>query len=254
LNREEIIVEKARVPVVVATTTFSKTYDLRARLAVKLAKACTEHDYPVVVVDGGSDPEFLNDLRDGEAIIYHEAPPGGMGPGRRQAMAMAGEFTQALFGLAGLVFWTEPEKYTIVPEIQKIYEELMLSGADIAIPDRGSLSTYPRAQQIAENLGNKVFREMTNHALDMWSGPRLVNLAALQYFMEYEGEYGDKWDAIFVPVIRAIAGGLEVVSVLIDYVHPPEQTLAEDTVEMAVKRIIQLDNLLPAIIEETKLI
>ena len=220
--------------VVVATATFSKTYDLRAQLAVKTARACMEHGYALIVVDGGSPRDFLEDL--GTKHVFAQALPG-MGPSRRQAMKAAGKIA----GPDGLVLWMEPEKYTLVSEIEAICVGMMGVGADLAVPDRGPLDSYPLAQRLAEPLGNIAFERITGVKLDMWSGPRMMNAAALQYFLAYEGEYGDKWDSIFIPVLRVMWAGLKVVSVPINYVHPPEQTQSEEeSLAMVMKRIDQL--------------
>ena len=233
--------------VVIATTTFSKTYDMRAKLAVKLVKACAEHGYPVVVVDGGSDAGFRGDLMAAGAEVCDEAGKG-MGAARRQAMTVAGEGA----GPDGLVLWCEPEKYTLIPEIKKMVKGLIDESASLVVPDRGPLTTYPIEQRLAEPLGNLAFERITGLKLDMWSGPRLMTQDALFYFSAYKGEYGDLWDSIFIPVLRVIAAGLKVISVPINYVHPPEQTFAEETAEMLVKRIKQLDNLVPAMLTEQK--
>ena len=233
--------------VVIATTTFSKTYDMRAKLAVKLVKACAERGYPVVVVDGGSDAGFRGDLMAAGAEVCDEAGKG-MGAARRQAMTVAGEGA----GPDGLVLWCEPEKYTIVPEIAKMEKVYGDTHADLVVPDRGPLDSYPIEQQLAEPLGNLAFERITGLKLDMWSGPRLMNQAALRHFLDYQGEYGDLWDCIFIPVLRAMKAGLKVVSAPINYVHPPEQTSAEETPEMLKKRVIQLNNLVPAMVDEAK--
>jgi hypothetical protein len=169
-----------------------------------------------------------------------------MGRSRRQAVQAASDIA----GDDGLVLWMEPEKYTLVGEIEKMVDALTAAEADVAVSDRGPLDSYPLEQRLAEPLGNLAFELITGHKLDMWSGPRLMNSLAVLHFLAYVGEYGDKWDAIFIPVIRMIAHGLKVVSAPVNYVHPPEQTLAEGTADMVVKRVIQLHNLVPAMYDE----
>lgn len=80
----------------------------------------------------------------------------------------------------------------------------------------------------------------------------MMNAKALEYFLAYQGDYGDGWDCIFIPVLRAIAAGLKVIGVPVDYIHPPEQTQEEGTLMTVVKRVEQLQNLVPAIVAEAK--
>jgi hypothetical protein len=239
--------------VVVATTTLSKTYDLRARLALKTAEECRKYGYHLDVIDGGSDPGFLNDLRSFEECrILGQLSPG-MGPGRREAIRNAYQVLRNFSGGSdGYVFWTEPEKYTIIQEIQKISDAMVAEGADLGVPHRGPLDSYPEEQRLAEPLGNLGFKHITGLDLDMWSGARMINATAVSYFLGYVGEHGDRWDSIFIPVIRMVAAGENVISVPINYVHPPEQTLAEGTPDMFMKRIDQLVSLIHAMRDEAK--
>lgn len=243
--------------VVIATTTFSPTFDLRATLALKTAENAKAYGYRLVVVDDGSAEELRTGLRLRRADLFDAAvrhqPYMCMGPGRRQAMKIAGEIA----GENGLVLWMEPEKYTLISEIEKMAKPVFsfspFSGAaDMVIPDRGPLDSYPIEQRLAEPLGNLAFERLTGLKLDMWSGPKAMNSRALQYFLSYDGEYGDRWDSVAIPVLQAIAAGLKVVGVRVNYVHPPEQTVGEETVEMLEKRIVQLHNLVPAMIAEAK--
>ncbi len=208
-----------------------------------MATEAIRHGYDLTVVDGGSTPGFLRQLEQTGAGIYSQMTPG-MGQGRKETLTHAAER-----GDTDTVYiWLEPEKYTIVSLLERLIEPIQDGRVDITIPDRGDLASYPEEQRHAELFGNEAFRLLTGHSLDMWSGVRVMNREALQYFLDYEGEYGNLWDQHFVPVIRAIAFGLEVLSVPVDYVHPPEQTAAEAAdPEMILKRLKQLDNLIPAI-------
>ena len=92
---------------------------------------------------------------------------------------------------------------------------------------------------------------MTCRALDMWFGPRGFSLAGAEFFLNYDGKYEDKWDAIFIPVVRAIVAGVDVGEEVVDFTYPAEQLTAEkDSREMVLKRLGQLDNLIPAISQE----
>lgn len=165
----------------------------------------------------------------------------GMGSSRRQAILEASRF-------AGVVWWTE-EKPSLVQQLQIIGAKIKEEGANIVVPTRKSLESYPEFQRKAEIVGNIAWRMATGSNLDMWSGPRLIDEKALPYFLDYKGEYGDRWDSIFIPVVRAIAARLKVRRCEVDYVHSSEQTAEEeaDPLMNERRRIEQLWNLVPAI-------
>ena len=97
-------------------------------------------------------------------------------------------------------------------------------------------------------MGNLFWNKLTGHDLDMWFGPRTFRRDISAYFTAYNGEYGGKWDSIFIPVMDAIIGGENVKSVTVDYTHPAEQTAFEEQdLSLYWKRVKQLENLLPAL-------
>lgn len=238
----------------IATTTFyPDANSVRAQLAVKAAKEAAKHNIPFVVVDGESSGKFLREISvGGMHNIFHgkNRDDGTFGLSRRRAIGEASEVSAAG---KGAVFWMESEKWPIVPYIRDIVQTMEIVGADIIVPARKSLESYPPIQRLAERLGNMYFGKATDHNLDVWIGPRLIGPRALPYFLDYKGEYGDKWDSIFIPIVRAIADGLIVIGKEVDYVHPPEQTAEEEKdPEMDLKRLGQLQNLVPAFYAEAK--
>jgi glycosyltransferase involved in cell wall biosynthesis len=236
------------VRTVVATTTFNPVMDVRAQLAIQTVRALREHGYGVVVVDGGSPSELTTTLRELNAHVEAEETRG-MGASRRQALTRAGEIA----GPDGIVVWMEPEKLGFVDQIYAAVHPIIRGEADLVVPARRSLASYPPEQQHAEQIGDLAFEYLTGIKLDPWFGPRVMNQAALTHFLNYDGKYGDKWDSIFVPVLRAVAVGLRVVSVEVDYTHPAEQTKAETgDIDMLIKRIDQLENLVPMLYQEAK--
>jgi hypothetical protein len=100
--------------------------------------------------------------------------------------------------------------------------------ADLIVPDRGDLSDYPDFQRLCELLGNDFVSELTGNYLDLWSGMRLGTRAIFEdYFLRYDGKFGDNWEVLFVPVLQAIKNGKKVASQKISYHHPQEQTEIE---------------------------
>ncbi len=68
------------------------------------------------------------------------------------------------------------------------------------------------------------------------------------YFLNYNGEYGDKWDSIFIPVMNAIFDGKRVSGVEVEYTHPHKQTeMEEHNLTFYRKRVEQLENLMTSL-------
>lgn len=228
--------------VVIATTT-SYNPDLesdilRSEIAKSTIRQATSFGYELILVDGGSSDELLKDFERYGAKIFAQQEKG-MGSGRRQAIK------EALDTNKEVIAWTEPEKESYIPEIVKTAKPVIEGYADLVVPKRKSLKSYPTAQQYAEPLGNSFWKRLTGYDLDMWFGPRTWKKELSHYFLDYNGEYGDKWDSIFVPVMDAIFDGKKIISVEVKYTHPKKQTeIEEHDLNFYTKRIEQLSNLL----------
>ncbi|MBI4085265.1 MAG: hypothetical protein HY432_02035 [Candidatus Liptonbacteria bacterium] len=233
---------------VIATTTWYERQNVRAQLALKTAEEAGKKGLPMVVVDGGSYKEFAIDVTE-QGAIFNINEGLSMGASRRQAISDAWDVA----GPNGAVLWMEPEKWPLISQVFLMEAAMENAGADIVVPARKTMEGYPAIQQAAERLGNMYFAKVTGHELDVWIGPRLIGPNAIQYFLDYRGEHGDRWDSIFVPIIRAIAAGLKVIGCETDYVHPAEQTAAEEAApDMDLKRFHQLKNLVPGFYIEAK--
>jgi hypothetical protein len=230
--------------VITTTTFYPDAQCVRAQCAIKMAMNAVAFGIPVIVIDGGSPVTFREAIQDFGAILLDEVPhaKGVMGPGRRQASRQGFEATDGL--ISGYV---EAEKYDMPRLIETCSLPVLNGEADLCAPRRRSHESYPTAQQLAEPLGNLHFRQVTGLDLDMWFGPRFFNVAAGKFFLEYHDEYGGAWDPTHVPVIRAAAAGLRIVSPIVDYVHPREQTEEEENSPVyTYKRAAQLANLMKA--------
>ena len=237
----------------VATTTFYKSADdLRLGLTLKTLDALREAKISAAVVDGSSNNEITERLKATGAIVIPELPNVTMGAGRRQALREAWATSTD-----HVVFWMEPEKYPMVPFIREICAPIYKGEADIVVPRRADeLSSYPKTQRLAEQCGNAIFEAVTGLALDVWIGPRAINVKGLTHFAKYDGTYGDKWQSIFMPLLTAVKDGLRLTEVVVDYVHPSEQTEAEskDTNLSIVKRLEQLHELGNGLVQQAQAI
>ena len=120
-----------------------------------------------------------------------------------------------------------------------------------------ALPIYAQYQQLSEYRGNWELGNITGrHDLDLFSGPRVMNVKAATMMAKYTGtcgknRYGDKWEILFVPVLWWIKNGLQICSRVVDYVHPIEQR-AEDGPEMRAKRDEQRTSIVHAMSREAK--
>jgi glycosyltransferase involved in cell wall biosynthesis len=211
---------------------------LRASLARASVKNARDFGHRVTIVDGGSADELLRDFERYGAIIFSQEKQG-MGNAIRQSM-------RAAYNLGiDFIALTEPEKVDYIPKIQ-LTSGVLDEGTEIVIPKRRSKQSYPQDQQFFEEIGNAYFAKITGRDFDVFFGPRTFRRNISSYFLDYNGEYGDKWDSIFVPVIDIIHKGVKIDELTIDYTHSAKQTqLEEQDPEFFKKRLIQSYNLLP---------
>lgn len=238
--------------IVLATTTrYASVDEVRCRLAQQMVRAAHTEGFGIVVVDGSPTEEVRAALENAGAVVLREETGATMGAGRRLALQEAG----ALCGTDGACAWIEPEKFPLVPSLRRLCAPIFAGTAHITVPARteAGFASYPAVQAFAEQCGNAIFAKLAGTTLDMWFGPRAMHVRGLAYFARYAGDYGDRWDAIFIPVLRALRDGLCVVSVPVDYCHPAEQTRveADDRQVGILKRLEQLTTLARALCEES---
>ncbi len=227
--------------IAIATTTLynpnNETDTYRAKLAKKAVRTAFDLGYKVIIVDSGSSDELLREFEKYGATVHMHSSIG-MGSSRRQAIRESHNTGR------DIIAWTEPEKVDYIPKIADTAFPILNDSADLIVPRRKSMQSYPTAQQYAEPLGNAFWREVTGTDLDVWFGPRTWRRELSDYFLNYDGEYGDKWDSIFIPVMNAIFDNKRVLGVEIEYTHPSQQTKKEEhDLTFYRKRVEQLENL-----------
>ncbi len=270
----------------IATTTLYPTWrsgeggpitsdKVRGDLALTTAGLAAAQGYKFVVVDGGSSEEFKKALEATGVVVEAQSEPG-MSAGRRQAF----ESVSKLDGVK-VICWTEPEKVSMVRDCLIEPAKLILEDkADLIIPSRDGdgFGTYPDYQVKFEKESNKAWNGilrrhhlLDDHAeqLDAWIGPRifknepgLVSLFEDRY--EFVGErqsgltkdHPDLWsNAIFLPIIAALARKYRVQSVPVAYKHPAQQTAIEqDSPEFQAKRALQQKSILIATVHFIRLL
>ena len=210
-------------PVIVTSTLYAGLDETRARLALQTISEARKHDYDIVIVDESS-PQIREAFTEAGATKVSPAETPGMGPARRQAIKEATLLTDE----SGIIIWIEPEKHTFVPLLQEVIEELLSESADLAVPRRKSLVSYPESQRHFEWLNNRAFQMFTGRDLDHCVGVRVFRKSFARFFLEYQGNYGDKWEMHLVAIIRGLKAGKKVIEVPVDYVHPATQTADEE--------------------------
>lgn len=224
--------------VVVTTTRYDRGEEVRSKLALRLAQAVRKAKYPLVVVDGSESEAFRKKLMRYGALVFRQRK-GGLGSARRQACKEA----EKIVGKEGVLYITEPEKYSLVREIPKITKPVVAGKADLVLVSRKSKDSYPSEQAHAESLVNLWVKYMTGTEFDFTFGPFAMGSKARPFFSDYKGEYGDLWAAQQIPKLRAINAGLKVLSVPVSYTHPQSQTKEEvGNMNFFYKRIKQLED------------
>ncbi len=238
------------MPVIATTTRYHSTEDLRCHLALKMISEATQQGIKVFVVDESSS-DVRNALRkEGATVLEDEGST--MGAGRRQALREANACDP------DAIIWMEPEKAPLVPYLRSLTAPLLAGWADIVIPHRTEegFASYPQFQSLLEQSGNEVFLKVSGLRLDVWMGPRVIHPKVLSFFLDYRGEYGDTWESIFVPLLRAKKEGVRFHGVSVEYVHPPEQTAQEER-DFGIgisKRLEQFSTLTEALCKEGKVL
>lgn len=218
-----------------------KNDQLRGELAVTSIRTAVDSGYEMVVVDEGSPDELLKRMETAGAKLF-VSEKAGFGPSIRQAIREAMKINREI------IAHTQPEKNEYVLEIAKTALPIIEGRAEMVIPKRRSMASYPSFQQQAESLGNLFWKELTGVELDMWFGGRTWQKSISEYFLGYDGRYGDKWDSIYIPVMDAIFDGKRVIGRKVDFTYPARQKETEDNnPSFSRKRIEQLENLTGAL-------
>lgn len=238
--------EKAVSKPVVTTTTFA-TYNshaetVRADCALKTIEAAVTHDYITVAIDGGSPVEYVEQMKQlGAQVFVQELP--GMGNARREALRHARDIVPT----GQPIVWTEPEKYPLIPELKLPISTFTEGNYDLVMLRRTSLDSYPPEQAMAYRLIALATKYLTGIDSDFGWGPTILSADAIEYYLSYKSAHGDLWDSIHCPKLRIIKDGLPWTVVPVNYQHPPEQTAAETGMNLFLKRVKQVDQLVRAI-------
>jgi len=232
--------------IVIATTTWYKNLnEVRAQLALKTIQEAKKCGHQIVIVDNSS-YSVKKAFQEQGAIVFHQKEKG-IGPSRRQVFREAVKIS----GPETIIAWIEPEKHSFVPLLGTLAKILENNSADLLIPRRKSLKSYPLVQQHFEWLNNYAFQVLAGINFDHCTGVRIFKSEIAHYFWEYKGEYGDKWDVLLIPIVRLLKDGKKIIEFKVDFQYPKEQK-AEEEIGVAIfkKRLDQLINCFQALKQE----
>lgn len=241
---------------------------IRGDLAIETLRLAKDKGYQLVVVDGGSSREFVASLEK-LGITVSKEKERGMSPSRQQGFKEA----TVLSGV-DTICWTEPEKISMVENLQEAARPILENQADIVVPARTtqSLESYPDQQAVSEQRLNYYFNKVLRLTgllskespdFDVAFGPRIfkneptiVELFTRQYRLRENSQLSERVkpnnysNATFFPLILALERKLRVVSVPVPYVHPKVQTEFEKgSKEFERKRISQKQDIVRGAIE-----
>lgn len=209
-----------------------ETSKVRQALALKLFENIEKLAIACVVIDGGSNEDFLTKVRAHKNIILRINTELGMGASRREALRIAIEECPDA-NSDHYFMWVEPEKDGLitVENLEKMLAPLRDDSTDIVVPARENMDTLPQFQAQIEQRANKRVKELIQEpsaeVWDIWFGPKVFNREGSKYFLNYTGAL-DKWDSVMKPVLDAFKDGKRIASVPVDFSYDESQRANED--------------------------
>lgn len=240
-------------PKLVAVTTIRQGSDenpvekTRAEIFLDTATACARLGIKLVAVLKDCSDPYLKKLRDRNVLLFQQQTQGKLGAVRRETMRAGIE----RFGDAKYYLWLEPEKPTFPALAKNIISELDHAGAEFCFFNRRSMESYPSEQAHYYLFCRSVASHLVGWDLDYGFGPMIFTQASVSFFLEYNSEYGDLWDSILVPRIRIIRSDFKYAVKTVEFQNDPRLTVVESgNPRMILKRVEQLQNVIPSLIAE----
>jgi hypothetical protein len=241
---------------IVIGTYYRGTNDPRYELPLKTLedwRALGPEKFPVVVADASPEHEEITrpfSLRGAHVLDARDTP--GIAPQNLLGIRFALERG------APFIMRVEPEKYGWA-ELALVIQILaaLNRGVDILSVGRTpkSMQTLPPVQLITESVMSRLLARLrllgSDQRLpeDTASGVRAMSRRGAEHMLKFDLANGTQWEFLWYSLITAMAGGLNVDGVLLDYVHPQEMSEQEagDPAYNA-KRLGQVDLIVPKVI------
>lgn len=232
---------------VVSTTSFPAEDAVtlaRSESALRGIENARAQGAAVYLVDSESSASFVAKARAAGAKVARQRGAT-LGAARREVIQWAVEQGESV------LIYSEVEKEELFHALPELCAPIESGDADMVLPARASLGSYPEFQRLTEELLNQYFLDLTGISLDVTFGPRVWRRDLSGLFLSYDGAYGDRWDSIYVPLLRAIGAGCRVVSKTIPFTYPHAQRISEEQdLGIRCKRFDQLASVAFAIRDE----
>jgi hypothetical protein len=237
---------------IICVTTFrqgnpeNRIEELRTKVFLDTAVKFADAGLPFVIVYIETQKDILEKLEELGLILCLQQSTG-MGNIRREAMFEA----LKAFPEAKYLCWLEPEKPDMVRFVKPMCSKMEQEQSVLGMFNRITMSSYPAEQAHYYLFCRAVATQLIGFDLDYAFGPMMVVNSAVSYFLEYRGEYGDKWDSILIPRLRIINGNTGMSVLPVDFQNDPRMTLAESgNPAIILKRLEQFNNVIPSLISE----
>ena len=177
---------------VIITTTFytdSEEGKLRKNLARNFFIKASEKDYPVCLVDGGTDNgKFIEEVRSLGVNSYEETQHG-LGGSRREALKYGLKF--AFDNNLPYIVWSEPEKGDFVSSLDELVLNMDKTKTHLIVPSRKKFENYPLTQINSESFGNQRhtdygYVDKNKKPLDTFFGPKIWRKEISGFFQVFE--------------------------------------------------------------------
>jgi len=188
-----------RADIAVATVSWIRTAK-EAGLILKTIEALSQLELPVVIVDGGSDPRYLQKIREMKNVVLLT---GGKG-----LTAQLIESQRLAAKLAKTIFYLHTDKLDFAletaPKMIEYYRSLKHQGVLVPTRTPASMATYPIFQQKVEDFLNYFMSDYLGVTADYYAGPKIYPASLVSYLDQLQGEIGWGFEAYFYALAKRL--------------------------------------------------
>ena len=225
---------------------YSPNERMRAEVFLDTAENLRVFGIPCIAVFEDCSDEYIRTVSDLGVVVTQQSKPG-MSNARREALRVSFDH----YPEATHCLWLEPEKPGIPRFASGLVKRMLESNAALGLFNRLSMKSYPSEQAYYYLFCRAVASRLVGFDLDYAFGPMILTRESIPFFLDYSDEYGGLWDSILIPRLRVIKSGLVVVTRDIRFSNDPRMTEMESgNQSIILKRIRQLNNVVPSLIEE----
>lgn len=219
---------------------------VRASIFLDTAKSLFTLGIPCVAIFSDCEESYLARLRR-LGIITVPQSESGMGKIRREALRVA----MNCFPSAFYYFWIEPEKPDMPRFLEGMINLVKTKRATLGLFNRINMSSYPEEQACYYLFCRAVASKLVGFDLDYAFGPMVISRENTSHFLQYSGEYGDRWEAILIPRLRAIRQKACIAILHVNFKNDPRMTTVESgNPSLIMKRVEQFNNVIPSLLTE----